>query len=211
MNVKQPAIVVGISGSEASAAALRWAADEARRRHATLRVVRSWGAEFTAPYAPAGGRLTPGEQRAAAGAGLASQLRTAFGCVCPAGVAAELADGAAERTLVDRSAGADLLVLGSASPPGSSGRSIGRPVGPVVRACLGRAQCPVVVVCAGQQASQPRPTDERRGQRSEAAGGHELPRPPRDDRDRGTDSGHYDPRLSGLGRPALVPVPQQAN
>jgi nucleotide-binding universal stress UspA family protein len=140
MNEDKPAIVVGVSGSEASAAALRWAADEARSRHATLRVVRSWDAEFTAPYA-AGRHLTRGQQREAARAELSAQVRTALGSPCPAGVAAELAEGLAERTLVDRSAGAALLVLGSASPAAGTGRSIG----PVVRACLRRAQCPVVV------------------------------------------------------------------
>ncbi|HEY5358787.1 MAG TPA: universal stress protein [Streptosporangiaceae bacterium] len=140
MNGNKLAIVVGVSGSEASAAALRWAADEARRRHATLRVVRSWDAEFTAPYA-AGRHLTRGQQREAARAELSAQVRTALGSPCPAGVAAELAEGLAERTLVDRSAGAALLVLGSASPAAGTGRSIG----PVVRACLRHAQCPVVV------------------------------------------------------------------
>lgn len=48
-------VVVGVSGSSASAGALRWAADEARRRHAALRVVRSWHAEVHAPYAAAAG------------------------------------------------------------------------------------------------------------------------------------------------------------
>jgi len=47
----------------------------------------------------------------------------------------------AERVLVDLSAGADLLVLGSAS-----GLTDGRSIGPVIRGCLSRAHCPVVVV-----------------------------------------------------------------
>ncbi len=148
----QPAVVVGVSGSRASAAALRWAADEARRRHAGLRVVRSWDPEFRAPYAPSDSQPTRAQQREAASDGLAALVRTEFGSETPDGVTTELAQGIAERTLVDRSAGADLLVLGSASRPTPAGRSIG----PVIRACLSRAQCPVVVVCAaGQPAGHP--------------------------------------------------------
>jgi len=165
MNGNKLAIVVGVSGSEASAAALRWAADEARRRHATLRVVRSWDAEFTAPYA-AGGDLSRGQQREAACAELWAQMVTAFGPACPAGVVIELAEGVAERTLVDRSAGADLLVLGSAS----AGPGTGRSIGPVVRACLSRAQCPVVVVWGPLPTAQRRPPSSQRGQAAWPAG-----------------------------------------
>jgi nucleotide-binding universal stress UspA family protein len=145
-SVRRPVVVVGVSGSRASAAALRWAAGEARRRHARLRVVRTWDPEFGAPYAPAGLRPTAGEQRECAGASLAGLIRATFGHQVPAWVTAELAQGVAERVLVDRSAGADLLVLGSAAPPSPTARSIG----PVIRACLSRAQCPVVVCAAGQ-------------------------------------------------------------
>jgi nucleotide-binding universal stress UspA family protein len=149
-----PVIVVGVSGSTASGEALRWAADEARRRHAGLRIVRSWDREIRAPYAPADGRITVAAQRAAARHGLQALMREVFGSVTPDGVTAELAHGMAERTLVDLSSGADLLVLGSASPMAEAGELIG----PVVRACLSHVRCPVVVVCAaGQPASPPRP------------------------------------------------------
>ena len=121
--------------------------DEAQRRHALLRIVRCWDPEIRAPYAPVEGQVTRAQQREAAGEALAALVRTEFGTETPAGVTAELARGIAERTLVDRSAGADLLVLGSASPPIPAGRSIG----PVIRACLSRAECPVVV-CAADQA-----------------------------------------------------------
>ena len=144
----QPAIVVGVCGSRASAAALRWAADEAQRRHAWLTIVRCWDPESRAPYAPVEDLLTRAQQREAAGKALAALVSTEFGTEIPAGVTAELAQGIAKRTLIDRSAGAGLLVLGSASPPTPTGRSIG----PVIRACLSRAECPVVV-CAADQAA----------------------------------------------------------
>jgi nucleotide-binding universal stress UspA family protein len=143
-SMNQAAVVVGVSGSAASAAALRWAADEARRRNTGLQVVCSWQPEFAAPYAPADTRAGPGEQRVIASEGLTAALQAAFGTVTPDGVTAELAKGEAEHVLVDRSAGAGLLVLGAGSSPAPAGQFIG----PVIRTCLSRAHCPVVVVPA---------------------------------------------------------------
>ena len=57
----------------------------------------------------------------------------------PDEVATELTEGVAGRTLVNLSADADLLVLGSGSPAAES-------VGPAIRACLSHARCPVVLV-----------------------------------------------------------------
>jgi nucleotide-binding universal stress UspA family protein len=143
-STRQSAVVVGVSGSRASAAALRWAAAEARRRSVRLRVVRSWDLAFTAAYSAAAGSLTPDQQRGAASEGLAAAVRATFGAMVPDAVGAELREGHAERTLVDLSADAGLLVLGSGSPPAES-------AGPVIRACLSRAHCPVVVVRAADQ------------------------------------------------------------
>jgi nucleotide-binding universal stress UspA family protein len=139
-------IVVGVSGSPASAAALSWAAEEARLRGATLRVV--WACDrgrHAAPYAAVGAMPTGEEQRAAARYGLAAVTRAEFGPLTPDDVIAELADGTPERVLVDRSRDADLLVMGATAPAWSAGRS----EGPVVRACLARARCPVVVIGYG--------------------------------------------------------------
>ena len=157
-SVGPPMVVVGVSGSSASAAALRWAADEARRRDAALRVVHSWDAGVHAPYAAADARPTPAQQLAAASEDPADVLRVAFGPELPAEVSAELVRGAAERVLISQSAEADLLVLGSPAPPAPAGR----PVGSVIRACLHRAHCPVVVgapVRADVAASWPQPPE----------------------------------------------------
>jgi nucleotide-binding universal stress UspA family protein len=141
----QQRIVVGVHGSPASRTALRWAADEARMRHAGLRVVRVWDpARHTAPYARVGALPTCDEEREAACAGLAAAVREQFGPVPPDGVTVELAEGVPERVLVDRSVGADLLVLGVTSPAWLTRRS----PGPVVRACLARSWCPVAVIVA---------------------------------------------------------------
>ena len=58
----------------------------------------------------------------------------------------EVADGLAARVLLDRCAGADMLILGTVSDvPGAS-----RSAGPVIRACLRRAPCAVVIISAAQ-------------------------------------------------------------
>jgi len=138
-------VVVGVSRSAASQAALLWAADEARLRKADLHVVRVWDpARHAAPYAAPGSIPTGEEDREAAREGLAATIRAAFGPEMPAGVTVELAEGMPERVLVDRSAAADLLVLGPPHPPWM----VGRAAGPVVRACLEHARCAVVVVTA---------------------------------------------------------------
>ncbi len=137
-----PVIVVGVSGSSASAAALRWAADEAGREHGMLRVVRSWQTEPRAFYAHlASGPQDAARQHQLARDGLAATLRAVLGAEAPDNITTEVIEGMAERVLVDLSAGADLLVLGSAS-----GLTAGRSIGPVIRGCLSRAYCPVVVV-----------------------------------------------------------------
>jgi hypothetical protein len=69
-------------------------------------------------------------------------MRAEFGPAVPDGVTSELAVGVPERVLADRSVDADLLVLGVTSPAWLAGRS----AGPVVRACLARARCLVVVI-----------------------------------------------------------------
>lgn len=139
---RQARVVVGVSGSPASKAALQWAAAEAALRGATLHVVRAREpARRTAPYATVGARPTGTEDRDAARDRLAAIMLAAFGPVRPAGMTAELAEGAPVRVIVSRSADADLLVLGSS--PASYGDD--QP-GPVVRACLKLAPCPVVVI-----------------------------------------------------------------
>jgi nucleotide-binding universal stress UspA family protein len=137
-----PVIVVGVSDSPASAGALRWAADEAPREHGRVRVVRAWKTEPRAFYAhPASGPQDAARQHQLACDGLATMITAVLGTEAVDSVATEVIEGLAERVLVDLSASADLLVLGSAS-----GLTEGRSIGPVIRGCLSRAHCPVVVV-----------------------------------------------------------------
>ncbi len=75
-------------------------------------------------------------ERQAATWELVSTLHAAFGARLPSGLFTEVIEGLPERVLVDKSLGADMLVLGSTSGPTLAGR----PVGPVIRSCLSRAR-----------------------------------------------------------------------
>ena len=140
-----PRIVVGVDGTSGSAAAVRWAVREAMLRRGSVHLVFAVDprrGQF-APYAP--GTRTPDidEAYAAAGELLAAAAEVAGASLPPERLRSELADGLPARVLVDRAATAGLLVLGITT------RGAGQPegdLGPVVRACLHHAPCPVVAV-----------------------------------------------------------------
>ena len=137
----KPTIVVGVSGSSASARALRWAAGEAKRKDAQLKIVLIWSIGARAYYAPS---ISPGDyyrRQEHAATMLAATMRAVLGSTPSDSVITTVAEGTPEPVLVEQSADADLLVLGSAS-----GVVSGRAMGPVIRACLSHAHCPVVVV-----------------------------------------------------------------
>ena len=137
-------IIVGVHQSAASLAALRWAAAEARLRRAKLHVVHAWEpAARRASYAILGDSTVSGQERLRAQSVLAAVMRGAYGVGIPARVTAELAEGTAERVLVQRSREASLLVLGAAGA-----HLAGRPAGPVIRACMRSARCPLVIITA---------------------------------------------------------------
>ena len=75
-----------------------------------------------------------------AAARLADAVRTALGPAPSITVTVEVTEGPAARVLLDRAAGAELLVLG-----GAVGAAQDR-IGAVARACLRHPPCPVVVV-----------------------------------------------------------------
>jgi nucleotide-binding universal stress UspA family protein len=138
-------IVVGVDGTADSMIALRWACREARIRGAEVHAVHVWEAPLHSPasYAvPAPGK--PYDE-----AGDECQMwKAALADVAPGvRVRTETAVGLVARVLLDRCKGADMLVLGTAS-------DVPEPVwsaGPVIRACLRRSPCPVVVISAEQE------------------------------------------------------------
>ena len=134
-------IVVGVDGSVASLAALRWAVREAGLRETALHVVRAWEdtAKRVAPYAHAAPASRADDDLTARDR-LEADVAAVLGSSPLAPVRVTLAEGLAARVLLDHAAQADLLVLGSAIHGAPDG------IGPVARACLRHAPCPVVVV-----------------------------------------------------------------
>ncbi|HXP18425.1 MAG TPA: universal stress protein [Streptosporangiaceae bacterium] len=156
---QQPVILVGVSGSGASLAALHWAAQEARRQGAALRVIEAWQSHPARAHYAAAGNIHVRVSEAMAVAHLAAEVRAVVGEPASVDMTVELAEGTAERILADASADASLLVLGAGSLPSYADHvdslPADRPVGPVIRACLSHARCPVVVIgpmLAAQQA-----------------------------------------------------------
>jgi nucleotide-binding universal stress UspA family protein len=140
-------IVVGVDGSAASDAAVRWAVREARLRHATVHLVSAYHTDYRqhAQYVPPSSWLTPHEERCAAEALVAAALELARRYLPPEQLTAEIANEPPARALLDRAAHAEMLVLGTTRPA----RQPGQPppaMGPVARPCVRRAHCPVVVV-----------------------------------------------------------------
>ncbi len=141
-------IVVGVDGSAASDAAVRWAVREALLRHATVHLVSAYHSDSRqrAQYVPWSWMTREDEQSAAAQALVAAAAELARRSLPRERLMAELADELPARALLDRAAHAELLVLGTTRPAPQPGQPP-QAMGPVARACLRLAHCPVVVVC----------------------------------------------------------------
>jgi nucleotide-binding universal stress UspA family protein len=140
-------IVVGVDGTKASAAAVRWATREGGLRQASVHLlyVHDNDQSGRAPYAGLPGVPRPDDDNAGWRALLAAAEQQA-GTLPPDRLSSELVDGSPAQVLVDQSAGAELLVLGTAEQASQSGSEGPPAVGPVARACLHAAACPVVIV-----------------------------------------------------------------
>lgn len=147
-------IVVGVSGSANSMAALRWAGAEARLRSAEIWAVHAWWSsmEMLAPYASLRGVPSRDQQRQAASALLTAAIGHAFGHEphgCGVGVWPILVEGNPVAVLLRYAVGAQQLVLGHKRRPDNPRETA---LGAVVRACIAHAPCPTVVIAAGQVA-----------------------------------------------------------
>jgi len=130
-------IVVGIDGSEGSLDALRWAVDEARRRHAAIEVVYAWHQAWVAPthilgdpdyFAGGVANEVPPEARA-----IACNLTVTSGT---------LATGNPAHGLIHETKGAALLVVGSRGRGGFTGLLLGSVSPQGAR----HSRCPVVII-----------------------------------------------------------------
>lgn len=161
-------IVVGVDGSAASDAAVRWAVREARLRHATVHLVSAYHSDsrHRPQYVPPSSWVTPHEEGCAAGTLLAAAMDVARRCVPAGRLTGEVANEPPAQVLLDRSAHAALLVLGTTRPAPQPGQPP-LAMGPVARPCLRLAHCPVVVVS---------PDDRPTGDQAPGRGGQDAGR-----------------------------------
>jgi nucleotide-binding universal stress UspA family protein len=146
-------IVVGVDGSEASLAALRWAADQAEVLHTDLVAVHAWEPVTSghAPYAPAPAGPTVAQERDRAAQVLAASMREALGPRIGGTVRRVVVEGPPARVLLQQARGALLLALGRKAH-GHFGLAS---VGPVGRECLRHATVPVVTVPVADRSRGP--------------------------------------------------------
>jgi len=143
-------IVVGVDGSRHAAAALRWAADEAKLRSATLEVVHAW--TFVPVATPADSGLVPmawtdnvellDVTRQAAEEAAAAQVAAVLGP--DHGATISVVEGGAAETLVAAAADADLVVVGNRGRGNLAAALLGSTSAKVAD----ESPCPVVVVRA---------------------------------------------------------------
>jgi nucleotide-binding universal stress UspA family protein len=141
-NPESGRIVVGVDGSESSSHALHFACEMARVTGDKVSVMRSWHSA-TVPvdhygYLPPLREETMAHAEAALGRAV-DQARADFPTV---DIEGELASAAAERELVDASANASMLVVGSRG----LGAVAGVLMGSVSTHVIHKAHCPIAVV-----------------------------------------------------------------
>ncbi len=137
-------VVVGVDGSDSSLAAARWAVSEARRRGGVLVLVCVWeGVTRTPSYAPFEMVTVVGAKEAAQAA-LDEVMRRVASAPDSAGVELEplLIEGVPGPVLVEESASADVLVVGSHGR-GPLTRAL---LGSVSSYCVHHASCSTVVI-----------------------------------------------------------------
>jgi nucleotide-binding universal stress UspA family protein len=151
-------VTVGVDGSPAAGAALRWAVAEARLRETRLRVVHAW--KFHYPVIEGFGYVgsyVGGSVDVLPDAGMSLQRQAAEDVVEQAiaelgtkadgvKIKREVVEGPAADVLVGAVTEDDLLVVGSRGRGGFAGLLLGS----VSQHCAHRASCPVVIVRTGE-------------------------------------------------------------
>jgi nucleotide-binding universal stress UspA family protein len=141
-------IVVGIDGSPCSRHALRFAADEARLRGESLRVVIAWQVPVAvymgSSIAPV---LDSAGFSALAREGAKKEIAEVLGSQADPPVELEMHEGNAAKILVEESGAASMLVVGSRGRGGFAGLLLGS----VSQQCVAHARCPVTVVHQGDR------------------------------------------------------------
>ena len=142
--------MVGVDGSDASHDALRWAAEEAKLRSATLVALHAWSFVPAQPIGDPGMLAVPAGDLAgqlnaetdAAQIGLDQAVEDALGAGSDVQLERRLVEGDAGEALVAASRDAVLVVVGSHGRSGFKAALLGS----VSRHVVDHAACPVVVV-----------------------------------------------------------------
>jgi nucleotide-binding universal stress UspA family protein len=136
-------VVVGIDGSPASRAALRFAAEEAKLRAAELRIVSAWEVPLTVypavAYLPT---LNPETVEQHAREGVKQEIVEVLGPEVLVSANVLVRGGPPPDVLLSESENAVMLVLGSRGYGGFRGLLLGS----VSQHCASNARCPVVIV-----------------------------------------------------------------
>lgn len=134
-------IVVGVDGSEHSAAALRWAAREAELHGGTLTAVLVWDL-FNQRHPDGTKRFDPEYDDAHADAALLAAIESALGPEAAASAARRPVCDVPAQGLIEAAKGADLLVVGARGLGGFRGLLLGS----VSQQCLHHAPGPIAIV-----------------------------------------------------------------
>ncbi|MET7365520.1 universal stress protein [Streptomyces sp. NPDC005566] len=134
-------IVVGVDGSDSSIKALRWAVRQAELTGDTVEAVNSW------EYPASSWSVMPGmpedfDPQAVATIALTEALEEALGAEGAAAVSKIVVIGNPAQSLLDRAAGANLLVVGARGYSGFKATLLGS----VSLHVTQHAPCPVTVV-----------------------------------------------------------------
>ena len=133
-------IVVGVDGSEPSARALRWAAEQAAVTGQTLEAVIAWEYPVTYGWAPPLPEDFDPESDARRAASV--EIAAVLGEEAARTVKVTVVEGHAAQVLLHAAEEADLLVVGSRGHGGFTGLLLGS----VSSHCTTHAHCPVLVV-----------------------------------------------------------------
>jgi nucleotide-binding universal stress UspA family protein len=161
-----PVVVVGVDGSEGSAKALAWAAQEARMRGATLRIVHAWHfprlsdaayLQASTPAQPSGfasddtaydefrARVigaAGGEPGDAEASVVVAQIAAVLGASPDVPLERHVKQGRAPQVILEAAKDADLVVVGSRGRGGFTGLLLGSVSSQVAQ----HSHCPVTVV-----------------------------------------------------------------
>lgn len=142
-------ILVGVDGSDSSIAALRYAARLAEALHAPLEAMTTWDVAGRMNYAMPDVTSPLARARHIAD----ESIHRAFDGRPPAGFSTSTCTGPPAKRLIDESARAGLLVLGSRGHGGFAGLLLGS----VSSACAVHAHCPVLIVHGDPSSSSTSP------------------------------------------------------